>query len=62
MRIQGKFARRLRPVRKGDVPFMTELIVQNKDAKCLGSKDFEIAGRYRKFKKFYFLSKRILCE
>ena len=49
VRIQGKFAKHLRPVRTGDVPFMKELIAQNKDAKCLGAKDPEIVGRYRKF-------------
>ena len=60
MRIQGKFTRRLRLVKKGDVPFMTELIVRNKDAKCLGAKDLEIVGKYRKFN--YFLSEITLCD
>ena len=56
VRIQEKFARRLRPIRKGDVPFMAELIVRNKGVKCLGSKDLVIVGMYWKFKKIYFLS------
>ena len=46
VRIQGKYTRCFRPVRKGDVPFMKELIARNKDAKCLGAKDLEIVGRY----------------
>ena len=41
---------------------MTELIARNKDAKCLGSKDLEIVGRYRKFKKIYFLSEITPCD
>ena len=44
------------------MPFMTELIARNKDAKCLGSKDLEIVGRYRKLKKIYFLSEITLCD
>ena len=62
MRIQGKFARRIRPVRKDDVSFMTELIARNKDTKCLRSNDLEIVGRYRKFKNIYFLSEITLCD
>ena len=61
-RIQGKFTRHFHPIRKGDVPFMAELIVRNKNAKCLGSKDLEIVGRYWKFKKVYFLSEITLCD
>ena len=37
-KIQRNFSRRFRPVRKGDVPFMRELIVRNKDKNCLGEK------------------------
>ena len=62
VRVQGKLARCLCPVRKGDVPFMTELIARNKDAKCLRSNDLEIVGRYWKFKKIYFLSVITLCD
>ena len=54
MRIQGEFTRRFCPGRKGDVPFMKELIARNKDAKCLGARDLEIVGRYQKLKKIYF--------
>ena len=44
------------------MPFMTELIARNKDAKCLGSKDLETVGRYQKIKKTYFLSEITLCD
>ena len=62
VKIQGNFSRRFRPARKGDVSFMKELSARNKDAKCLGGKGLEIVGRYRKFKKIYFLSEITLCD
>ena len=61
MKIQGDFSKRFPPIRKYDVPFMKEPISRNKDAKCLGEKDLEVVGRYRKFKKIYFLSEMTLC-
>ena len=41
VRIQGKLNKHVCPVRKGDVPFMREVIARNKDAKCLGAKTWK---------------------
>ena len=44
--IEAKITKRFCLVKKGDIPFMEELIFRNREAKCFGDRELEAIGRY----------------